>query len=210
VGGGGWGWRWRWKSDSKAYVSAVSLPIVDGMVPDSRLLLKSIYLRNSAGRHDAAQSIRNTRRSRARLRPNTGRGCVRTQARSGFRCCQESCRACFANTYPASHCAKAPTHHRGHECPRDDNVRAAAQQHRLRNTGRDHTHTLMPEHVTALHLSSHGSLPAAWFRQPLLPLLHELPLVAMYRSTSAARCSGAAGATAPTRILQPATSTRRE
>ncbi len=46
--------------------------------------------------------------------------------------------------------------------------------------------TLLPEHVTPDQLLSHGSLPVAWFCQPEL-LIHVLPLVAMYSSTSAAR-----------------------
>jgi hypothetical protein len=57
-----------------------------------------------------------------------------------------------------------------------------------------------PEHVTPDQPLSHGSLPVVWFCQPVLPLvLHVLPLVAMYSSTSAARWSLAVGATTPTR-----------
>jgi hypothetical protein len=44
-------------------------------------------------------------------------------------------------------------------------------------------------HVTPSHASSHGSLPVAWSSQPVLPLVHESPFVAMYRSTSAVRCA---------------------
>jgi hypothetical protein len=44
------------------------------------------------------------------------------------------------------------------------------------------------EHDTPDQPSSQGSLPVLWFCQPALPLvLHVLPLVAMYSSTSAAR-----------------------
>jgi hypothetical protein len=62
---------------------------------------------------------------------------------------------------------------------------------------------VLPEHVTPLQLLSHGSLPVAWFIQPVLPLVQELPPVAMYSSTSAARWSGAVGATTPTRTCHP-------
>jgi hypothetical protein len=44
-------------------------------------------------------------------------------------------------------------------------------------------------HVTPSHASSHGSLPVAWSSQPVLPLVHESPFVARYRSTSAVRCA---------------------
>jgi hypothetical protein len=70
---------------------------------------------------------------------------------------------------------------------------------------------VLPEHVTPDQLLSHGSLPVLWFCQPVL-LLHVLPLVAMYSSTSAARWSGAVGATTPTRTPHSnagATSTTR-
>jgi hypothetical protein len=90
--------------------------------------------------------------------------------------------------------------HRGrHALTQPKHMLFDVQQYRDTDTPRSADPTL-PKHVTPDQLSSHGSLPAAWFCQPVVPIA---PLVAMYRSTSAARWAGDVGAKTPSRTLHP-------
>jgi hypothetical protein len=121
----------------------------------------------------------------------------RTLVQLSLQCCRESCLASFCSSDQEWYCRRFES------VDTTCTVHRTRQAHVLYDAG-THTSRLtdptLPEQLTPLQLLSHGSLPVLWFCQPELPpLLHVLPLVAMYSSTSAARWAAAVGATTPTR-----------
>jgi hypothetical protein len=81
-------------------------------------------------------------------------------------------------------------------------------------TTQDDTHTMEKplespagEHDTPVQESSQGSLPDSWSFQPVVSF-HVHLSEARYRSTSAARCNGAVGATQPTLTVNTCTTHR--